>query len=151
MNKIIYFTNKSFKKEAWLADLQQKLETFLKSSLKMQNEPPRLVELYSQQIENNSNTGELHKQIIETEKKAALFFKKFNKSQADYHVLIGITAELVDSLENTIIGKPVSSEYLTSIITRLFNTQMKQSIDLTRPGTAGDYIRKSFAYQKTNM
>ena len=117
----------------------------------MQSQPPRLVEVYSEQIEHNSTNVELTNQINEAEKKAAIFFKKFNKSQADYHVLIGITAELVDSLESTITGKPVSSEYLTSIINRLFSTQMKQSLDLTRPGTAGDYIRKSFANQKSIM
>lgn len=33
--------------------------------------------------------------------------RKFNKMQADYHNLIGITAELVDSLEATISGKMV--------------------------------------------
>jgi hypothetical protein len=48
-------------------------------------------------------------------------------------------------------GKPVPAEYVSSVIARLFNTQMKQSIDLTRPGTAGDYIRRSLAYQKSNL
>lgn len=132
-------------------DVQQKLETFLKETLQMQSSPPRLVDLFTQQMESKTTNSMLSLQVNEAEKKAATFFKKFNKSQADYHVLIGITAELVDSLESTISGKPVAPEYLSSIISRLFNTQMKQSIDLTRPGTAGDYIRHSVAYQKSNL
>lgn len=63
---------------------------------------------------------------------------------------IGITAELVDSLESTISGKPVTPEYIQKICFKLFNTQLKQTIDFSRPGTAGDYIRKSLAYQKHN-
>jgi hypothetical protein len=63
---------------------------------------------------------------------------------------LGITAELVDSLENTLSGKPVAPEYITNICYKLFQTQLKQTIDFTRPGTAGEYIRKSLAYQKAN-
>lgn len=138
--------------EAWLMDVQQKLETFLKGSLKISNQqPPQLVELFEQTMESKSTNTMLQLQINESEKKAATFFKKFNKSQADYHVLIGITAELVDSLESTISGKHVAPEYLSSIISRLFNTQMKQSLDLSRPGTAGAYIRQSIAHQKSNL
>jgi len=103
-------------------------------------------------MENSSAATDLSQKVIDAEKKASTFFKKFNKSQADYHVLIGITAELVDSLENAISGKTVAPEYLSNIISRLFNTQVsKQSLDLTRPGTAGDYIRQSVAFQKNNL
>lgn len=35
------------------------------------------------------------------------YLKGFNKMQADYHNLIGVTAELVDSLEATVNGKMV--------------------------------------------
>lgn len=55
----------------------------------MQSQPPRLVDLFNKQMENNSTNNVLLQQINETEKKAGTFFKKFNKSQADYHVLIG--------------------------------------------------------------
>ena len=130
--------------------MQNKVEDFLKESLKMQNQP-RLVELYSTQTDTNLGQNNLKKQLSDAEKKSAILFKKFNKAQADYYTLIGITAELVDSLESTISGKPVPSEYVSSVIGRLFNTQIKQSIDLTRPGTAGDYIRRSLAYQKSNL
>jgi hypothetical protein len=128
-----------------MIDLGKKLEDFLKESLKTQN-PPRLVELLGNQP--NEADSKLKQQLLESEKRTMAFMRKFNKVQADYHSLIGITAELVDSLESTISGKPVSPEYIQNICYKLFNTQLKQSIDFTRPGTAGDYIRKSLAYQK---
>lgn len=87
--------------EAWLADLQNKLEKFLKDSLKLQSQP-RLVELYTMPAEANVNAA---KQLAEADKKAVLYFKKFTKAQADYYTLIGIAAELVDTLENTVNGK----------------------------------------------
>ncbi|KAG9351184.1 hypothetical protein JZ751_025074 [Albula glossodonta] len=88
--------------------------------------------------------------------------RKFNKMQADYHNLIGVTAELVDSLVATISGKmsskahgtlllslQISPEYLQSICVRLFSSQMRQgpdqSIDFTRPGTASSMLRASIA------
>ena len=65
---------------------------------------PRLVELLSQQVDNSA---ELAKQLSESEKKFQVLFKKFNKAQADYHTLIGISAEIVDSLENAIFNKKI--------------------------------------------
>ena len=117
---------------------------------------PRLIDLFNKKSLENSNNdymsdlNRLEQQLKESDKRTMGYMKKFNKVQADYHNLIGITAELVDSLESTIRGKPVQPEYLQNICKGLFNSQLKQSIDFSRPGTAGDYIRKSLAYQKTN-
>ncbi|RNA21811.1 lisH domain-containing ARMC9 isoform X2 [Brachionus plicatilis] len=135
--------------EAWIADLQNKLEEFMKNALKNKNQP-KLVELVSQQSDSNSNfeNARLKQQLAESEKRTMAFMRKFNRVQSEYHSLIGITAELVDSLENSINGKPVSNEYIQNICFKLFNTQLKQTIDFTRPGTAGDHIRNSLAYQK---
>lgn len=51
---------------------------------------------------------QLHVQLVESERRSASYMRKFNKMQADYYQLIGITAELVDSLEATISGKNVT-------------------------------------------
>lgn len=130
------------------------MEDFLKVALKSQNQP-KLNELFSVQqsllsdSETNVQIQKVKQQLIESEKRTMAFMRKFNRVQSDYHNLIGITAELVDSLENTLNGKPVSNEYIQNICFKLFNTQLKQTIDFTlRPGTAGDQIRKSLAYQK---
>lgn len=51
---------------------------------------------------------QLHQQLVEAERRAMTYLKRYNKIQADYHNLIGVTAELVDSLEATVSGKMVS-------------------------------------------
>ena len=139
------------KKETWLRELRQKLEKFLFEALKNSQNQARLVELCTQQLDTESaqSNAKLKQQLIESEKRTMAFMRKFNKVQSDYHGLIGITAELVDSLESTISGKPVTPEYIQNICYKLFQTQLKQTIDFTRPGTAGEYIRKSLAYQTT--
>lgn len=50
---------------------------------------------------------QLQLQLVESDRRIASYVRKFNKMQADYHNLIGITAELVDSLEATVSGKLV--------------------------------------------
>lgn len=50
---------------------------------------------------------QLHQQLLEAERRAMTYLKRYNKIQADYHNLIGVTAELVDSLEATVSGKMV--------------------------------------------
>ena len=51
----------------------------------------------------------LQQNVYESEKRAMSYMKRNNKVQADYHNLIGITAELVDALESTVQGNPVST------------------------------------------
>ena len=50
---------------------------------------------------------QLQLQLAESDRRIASYVRKFNRMQADYHNLIGITAELVDSLEATVSGKMV--------------------------------------------
>lgn len=50
---------------------------------------------------------QLHLQLIESDRRIASYVRKLHKMQADYHNLIGISAELVDSLEATVSGKMV--------------------------------------------
>ncbi|KAM7409565.1 hypothetical protein PAMA_001176 [Pampus argenteus] len=82
---------------------------------------------------------QLQLQLVESDRRITSYMRKFNKMQADYHNLIGITAELVDSLEATVSGKMISPEYLQTVCVRLFSSQMRQSVvqstDFTRPGT----------------
>lgn len=50
---------------------------------------------------------QLHQQLVEAERRSMTYLKRYNKIQVDYHNLIGVTAELVDSLEATVSGKMV--------------------------------------------
>ncbi|KAE8603541.1 hypothetical protein XENTR_v10014361 [Xenopus tropicalis] len=126
-----------------------RLEKFLSVILKATS-TPRLITLYKESLHNNQELlQQLQQQLMETEHKARTYKKCFNRMQSDYHNLIGVTADLVDSLEATINGKLITPEYLQSVCTRLFSTQMKQSsaqsIDFTRPGTASSMLRASIA------
>ncbi|MEQ2222140.1 LisH domain-containing protein armc9, partial [Ilyodon furcidens] len=107
---------------------------------------------------------QLQLQLAESERRISSYVRKCNKIKADYHNLIGITAELVDSLEATVSGKMISPEYLQSVCVRLFSSQMRQSgvqsTDFMRPGTgyysmspyddgyASSMLRASIAPQK---
>ncbi|EPY82340.1 F59G1.4-like protein [Camelus ferus] len=88
---------------------------------------------------NKEMLQQLHQQLVEAERRSMTYLKRYNKIQADYHNLIGVTAELVDSLEATVSGKMITPEYLQSVCVRLFSNQMRQSlahsVDFTRPGT----------------
>ncbi|XP_026879233.2 lisH domain-containing protein ARMC9 isoform X1 [Electrophorus electricus] len=132
--------------DSWTPDLKKRLEKLLALTLKA-SATPRLLTLVSlaavQQRdsakENKESSKQVHAQLAEAEKRAASYTRRFNRMQADYHNLIGVTAELVDSLEATVSGKMISPEYLQGVCIRLFNGQMRQSaaqsIDFTRPGT----------------
>ncbi|KAM3932089.1 lisH domain-containing protein ARMC9 [Leptodactylus fuscus] len=126
--------------DSWAPELKSRLEKFLSLTLKA-GSTPRLVTLYKESGQSSKDV-QLQQQLAEAEHRAITYMKRFNKMQSDYHNLIGVTAELVDSLEATINGKLITPEYLQSVCTRLFNSQLRQSaaqsIDFTRPGTCHD-------------
>uniref|UniRef100_A0AAQ6A287 LisH domain-containing protein ARMC9 n=1 Tax=Amphiprion ocellaris TaxID=80972 RepID=A0AAQ6A287_AMPOC len=130
---------KNLFQDSWIPELRDKLEQFLSVTLKPSN-TPRLMTLYK---EGGRSTKEamqqLQLQLVESDRRITSYVRKFSKMQADYQNLIGITAELVDSLEATVSGKMISPEYLQSVYVRLFSSQTRQSVvqstDFTRPGT----------------
>ncbi|XP_040897066.1 lisH domain-containing protein ARMC9 isoform X3 [Toxotes jaculatrix] len=152
-NPTVHPSFKDLFQESWIPHLKNKLEQFLSVTLKPSNSP-RLLNLYK---EGGRSTKEamqqLQLQLAESDRRISSYVRKFNKMQADYHNLIGITAELVDSLEATVSGKMISPEYLQSVCVRLFNSQMRQSVvqstDFTRPGTASSMLRASIAPQRS--
>ncbi|KAM8888674.1 lisH domain-containing protein ARMC9 isoform 1-T5 [Synchiropus picturatus] len=135
-------THPSFKQlfqESWAPKLKDRLEQFLVATLKPYC-TPKLLELYR---DGGRNTKEMMQQmqlqLAESDRRISSYVRKFNKIKADYHNLIGIAAELVDSLEASVSGKMFSSEYVQSVCVRLLSNQMRQSVvqstDFTRPGT----------------
>uniref|UniRef100_A0A674HXK2 LisH domain-containing protein ARMC9 n=1 Tax=Terrapene triunguis TaxID=2587831 RepID=A0A674HXK2_9SAUR len=126
-NPMVHPSFKELFQDSWMPELKTRLEKFLSLTLKASH-APRLLTLY-----------QLHQQLVEAERRSMTYLKRFNKIQVDYHNLIGVTAELVDSLEATVNGKMITPEYLQSVCVRLFSNQMRQSIahsiDFTRPGT----------------
>lgn len=151
-NPMVHPAFRALFQESWMPELRRKLERFLSSTLKASN-TPRLFTLCKESAKGNKEElQQLQQQLAEAERRAASGMRRFNKLQADYHNLIGVTAELVDSLVATISGKMISPEYLQSICVRLFSSQMRhstaQSIDFTRPGTASSMLRASIAPPK---
>uniref|UniRef100_A0A8C6S7S7 LisH domain-containing protein ARMC9 n=1 Tax=Neogobius melanostomus TaxID=47308 RepID=A0A8C6S7S7_9GOBI len=146
-NPTVHPSFKNLFQDSWVPQLKNKLEQFVAVSLKSPN-TPRLLGLYV----SFKAMQQLQIQLAESDRRIATYIKKFNKIQADYHNLIGITAELVDSLEATVSGKMISPEYLQSVCVRLFSSQMRhstvQSTDFTRPGTASSILRASLAPQR---
>ncbi|XP_051873908.1 lisH domain-containing protein ARMC9 isoform X2 [Pristis pectinata] len=138
-NPTVHPSFKELFQDSWTPDLKMKLQKFLSTSLKMPS-APRLLSLFKENgQEYKELVHQLQQQLTETERKAATYMKRCSKLQEDYHNLIGVTAELVDSLEATVNGKMITPEYLQSVCVRLFSKQMRQnmaqSIDFTRPGT----------------
>lgn len=138
--------------DSWTPELKSKLEKFLALIFKVNN-TPKLFTIYKENGRHNKETLQrLHQQLVDAERRSMTYLKRYNKIQADYHNLIGVTAELVDSLEATVSGKMITPEYLQSVCVRLFSNQMRQSlahsVDFTRPGTASTMLRASLAPEK---
>ncbi|XP_061539252.1 lisH domain-containing protein ARMC9 isoform X4 [Phycodurus eques] len=150
-NPTIHPFFKDLFQDTWIAKLKNRLQEFLSVTLKPSN-CPRLLTLYKEGGKSSKEAlQQLQVQLVESELCSANYMRKFSKMQADYYQLIGIAAELVESLEATINGKNISPEYLQSVFVRLFSSQMRQSTvqmtDLTRPGTASSILRASIAPQ----
>ncbi|XP_026547149.1 lisH domain-containing protein ARMC9, partial [Notechis scutatus] len=106
-NPMIHPSFKELFQDSWEFDLKTRLEEFLSATLKA-SDSPRLLTLYKENTQCSQETlQQLHQQLVESERKTMTYLKRFNKIQADYHNLIGVTAELVDSLEATVNGKMV--------------------------------------------
>uniref|UniRef100_A0AAQ5X8D7 LisH domain-containing protein ARMC9 n=1 Tax=Amphiprion ocellaris TaxID=80972 RepID=A0AAQ5X8D7_AMPOC len=142
---------KNLFQDSWIPELRDKLEQFLSVTLKPSN-TPRLMTLY---VSFYYAMQQLQLQLVESDRRITSYVRKFSKMQADYQNLIGITAELVDSLEATVSGKMISPEYLQSVYVRLFSSQTRQSVvqstDFTRPGTASSMLRFSIAPQPKDV
>uniref|UniRef100_A0A4W2HXM3 LisH domain-containing protein ARMC9 n=1 Tax=Bos indicus x Bos taurus TaxID=30522 RepID=A0A4W2HXM3_BOBOX len=138
-NPMAHPSFKELFQDSWTPELKLKLEKFLALMFKASN-TPKLLTLYKENGQSNKDVlQQLHQQLVEAERRSMTYLKRYNRIQADYHNLIGVTAELVDSLEATVSGKMITPEYLQSVCVRLFSNQMRQSlahsVDFTRPGT----------------
>ncbi|XP_077389417.1 lisH domain-containing protein ARMC9 isoform X2 [Festucalex cinctus] len=121
--------------ETLVSKLKNKLEEFVSLTLKPQN-CPRLMTLYKEGGKSSKEAlQQLQEQLVESECRATVYMRKFKKRDADYCRLIGITAELVDSLEASISGKNITPDYLQSVYASLFSRPMKQSTVQMTDGT----------------
>ncbi|MEJ1272123.1 armadillo repeat containing 9 [Cricetulus griseus] len=104
-NPMVHPSFKELFQDSWTPELKMKLEKFLALIFKASN-TPKLLTIYKENGQNSKEMlQQLHQQLVEAERRAMTYLKRYNKIQADYHNLIGVTAELVDSLEATVSGK----------------------------------------------
>ncbi|NXD48868.1 ARMC9 protein, partial [Corvus moneduloides] len=152
-NPMVHPSFKELFQDSWTLDLRTRLEKFLSLTLKAR-QTPRLLTIFKESGQCNKEMMQhLHQQLVKCEHRYMTHLKRFHKLQVDYHNLLGVTAELVDSLEATVIGKTITPEYLQSVCACLFSSRTKQmvahGIDFTRPGTASTLLRASLASMKT--
>ncbi|NWW08676.1 ARMC9 protein, partial [Oreocharis arfaki] len=138
-NPMVHPSFKELFQDSWTLDLRTRLEKFLSLTLKAR-QTPRLLTIFKESGQCNKEMMQhLHRQLVKCEHRYMTNLKRFHKLQMDYRNLLGVTAELVDSLEATVIGKTITPEYLQSVCACLFSNHMKQTvahiIDFTRPGT----------------
>uniref|UniRef100_A0A3Q0S4X4 LisH domain-containing protein ARMC9 n=1 Tax=Amphilophus citrinellus TaxID=61819 RepID=A0A3Q0S4X4_AMPCI len=102
-NPTVHPSFKDLFQDSWIPQLRDKLVRFLSVTLKPSNSP-RLLTLY---VSFYCAMQQLQLQLAESDRRSTSYKRKLNKMTADYYNLIGITAELVDTLEATASGKMV--------------------------------------------
>ncbi|EAW70956.1 armadillo repeat containing 9, isoform CRA_f [Homo sapiens] len=114
-NPMVHPSFKELFQDSWTPELKLKLEKFLALISKASN-TPKLLTIYKENGQSNKEIlQQLHQQLVEAERRSVTYLKRYNKIQADYHNLIGVTAELVDSLEATVSGKMASTMLRASL------------------------------------
>ncbi|NXI18705.1 ARMC9 protein, partial [Irena cyanogastra] len=151
-NPMVHPSFKELFQDSWTLDLRTRLEKFLSVTLKAR-QTPRLLTIFKESGQCNKEMMQhLHQQLVKREHRYTTNLKRLRKLQMDYRNLLGVTAELVDSLEATVTGKMITPEYLQSVCACLFSNHLKQTvahnIDFTRPGTASTLLRASLTSMK---
>ncbi|NWY66196.1 ARMC9 protein, partial [Erithacus rubecula] len=151
-NPMVHPSFKEIFQDSWTLDLKARLEKFLSLTLKSR-QTPRLLTIFKESGQCNKEMMQhLHQQLVKREQRYTTNLKRLHKLQMDYRNLLGVTAELVDSLEATITGKMITPEHLQSVFACLFSNHLKQTvahhIDFSRPGTASTLLRASLASMK---
>eukprot|EP00074_Homo_sapiens_P085415 XP_016860513.1 lisH domain-containing protein ARMC9 isoform X9 [Homo sapiens] len=114
-NPMVHPSFKELFQDSWTPELKLKLIKFLALISKASN-TPKLLTIYKENGQSNKEIlQQLHQQLVEAERRSVTYLKRYNKIQADYHNLIGVTAELVDSLEATVSGKMASTMLRASL------------------------------------
>ncbi|XP_020827819.1 lisH domain-containing protein ARMC9 isoform X3 [Phascolarctos cinereus] len=150
-NPTVHPSFKELFQDSWTPELKMRLETFLSSTLKASN-TPRLFTLYKENGQSSKEMlQQLHQQLVEAERRTMIYLRRHNRIQADYHNLIGVTAELVDSLEATVSGKMASTMLRASLApVKLKEIPLLPSLDyekLKKDLTFGNDRLKAFLLQ----
>ena len=156
-------SNPNFKdlfNDSYISETRSKIDSYLAERSKEIFSKPKLEEI----LENSQATSAEELKVVQkklekaesvakiAERKCTSYMKRCTTLQKDYHNLINIAAELVDTLEQCVYGNQVSAEYLAGICKRLFSSEstLNNSIGdvniskiVSRPGTASSFLRSS--------
>jgi len=113
-------------REQWIEEIKERLLSFLDSALRKKDKPKILLLLETKDVKITEDYQKLAQQnrdlknrIREAEEKDKSFSSKHRNLQNDYHNLIMIASELVQTLASCINGEQITPAYLSSICQRL--------------------------------
>ena len=72
------------------------------------------------------------------------YIKRYKALQESYQTLIDLAMQLVEALEDSLHGRPISEEYITSMCRRLFGVSAK-SMPAQDPALGASLLRASIA------
>lgn len=132
---------------SWIQSLRADLQVFLNENVKLSTEP-QLVKIYKNYNNNNNKSNddsseyqkssaiELENLRTEYQRRSLTFIKRHKSLQEAYHTLIDIAMELVDSLEDSLKGEPISEEYVSNMCRKLFGISTNHSQHNISAGTS---------------
>ncbi|KAM3174106.1 hypothetical protein ACTXT7_011207 [Hymenolepis weldensis] len=108
----------------WKSDLKKKLLILLGPKEEGKQPLPKLFSLLNPPREVlNNHEKQLQNRLADAERRVVQFHQRFNKIQADYQGLLGITSDLVDTLEGALRGEHIEPDALQKICSRLVASQ----------------------------
>ncbi|KND02511.1 uncharacterized protein SPPG_02969 [Spizellomyces punctatus DAOM BR117] len=117
---------------AWVADLEERLKQFLRSALRGSIRP-RLVKVVEESHDSGKTFHEqsqeaqaIRKQLGDLEEREFALSSKHRTLQNDYHNLITIASELVQTLTACINGQKITPAYLSGVCQRLASFKQNQ-------------------------
>nr|VZI51706.1 unnamed protein product [Spirometra erinaceieuropaei] len=108
----------------WAADLKKKLSAFLETIDGEEQPLPKILFLQEpDDMHKSVQLKQLQNRLVDAEKRASQAHQRFSKIQNDYQSLLGITTDLVDTLEAALRGEQIQGDVLQQICSRLVATQ----------------------------
>ncbi|KAJ3395434.1 LisH domain-containing protein armc9 [Lobulomyces angularis] len=122
----------------WVEEIEERLKNFLSQALR-KKQCPRLLTLLnkkdvhiSEEYQNlSSQNRDLKSTLRQYEEKERNMISKHRTLQNDYHNLIMIASELVQTLASCINGEQITPSYLQSICQRLSTFKKSQIVEKT--------------------
>jgi hypothetical protein len=136
---------KSLFSPSWNGELKARLQHFLKSVLRPASKPQLyyLITNSNSGVSTDAQVAALQQQAQEAGQKMLEYHRQVVRLQGDNQNILSVAVELVEALEATVKGQPLTTEHLQGLVSRIFGSDIGQSVDVGRPGTASALLRAS--------